>query len=103
MRGLTSWSLMSDYRRFPTERYRILRHRRPALRPGSRTPIVAFYRPGVVNRIVAGAERCKDAGHQTSVDPEPTMPLPSKARYVVIGTGIHGLSTAYHLAKQLEA
>lgn len=31
------------------------------------------------------------------------MPLPSKARYVVIGAGIHGLSTAYHLAKQLEA
>src|SRR4051812_32193667 len=40
---------------------------------------------------------------RTSVDPEPTMSLPSKARYVVIGAGIHGLSTAYHLAKQLEA
>jgi methylglutamate dehydrogenase subunit A len=31
------------------------------------------------------------------------MPLPAKSRYVVIGAGIHGLSTAYHLAKQLEA
>src|SRR5689334_9344841 len=31
------------------------------------------------------------------------MSLPSKARYVVIGAGIHGLSTAYHLARQLEA
>jgi glycine/D-amino acid oxidase-like deaminating enzyme len=31
------------------------------------------------------------------------MPLPSKARYVVIGAGIHGLSTALHLARQLEA
>src|SRR5919112_5448618 len=31
------------------------------------------------------------------------MPLPSKARYVVIGAGIHGLSTAYHLARRLQA
>jgi glycine/D-amino acid oxidase-like deaminating enzyme len=31
------------------------------------------------------------------------MTLPSKARYVVIGAGIHGLSTALHLARQLEA
>ncbi|HEX2724881.1 MAG TPA: FAD-binding oxidoreductase, partial [Beijerinckiaceae bacterium] len=31
------------------------------------------------------------------------MPLPEKARYVVIGAGIHGLSTAYHLARQLQA
>jgi methylglutamate dehydrogenase subunit A len=31
------------------------------------------------------------------------MSVPSKARYVVIGAGIHGLSTAYHLAKQLGA
>jgi methylglutamate dehydrogenase subunit A len=31
------------------------------------------------------------------------MSLPSKARYVVIGAGIHGLSTAYHLAKKLKA
>ena len=31
------------------------------------------------------------------------MSLPNKARYVVIGAGIHGLSTAYHLAKQLQA
>jgi glycine/D-amino acid oxidase-like deaminating enzyme len=31
------------------------------------------------------------------------MPLPDKARYVMIGAGIHGLSTAYHLAAQLRA
>jgi methylglutamate dehydrogenase subunit A len=31
------------------------------------------------------------------------MSLPEKARYVVIGAGIHGLSTAYHLARQLGA
>ncbi|GLS19558.1 hypothetical protein GCM10007874_25750 [Labrys miyagiensis] len=31
------------------------------------------------------------------------MPLPSKARYVVIGAGIHGLSTAYHLAGKLKS
>ena len=31
------------------------------------------------------------------------MSLPSKARYIVIGAGIHGLSTAYHLASRLAA
>jgi methylglutamate dehydrogenase subunit A len=31
------------------------------------------------------------------------MELPQRARYVVVGAGIHGLSTAYHLAKELEA
>jgi glycine/D-amino acid oxidase-like deaminating enzyme len=31
------------------------------------------------------------------------MPFPAKSRYVVIGAGIHGLSTAYHLARQLKA
>lgn len=31
------------------------------------------------------------------------MSLPSGSKYVVIGAGIHGLSTAYHLAKQLKA
>ena len=31
------------------------------------------------------------------------MKLPAHARFVVIGAGIHGLSTAYHLAKALEA
>src|SRR5205809_873101 len=30
------------------------------------------------------------------------MPLPKKASYVVVGAGIHGLSTAYHLAKELR-
>ena len=28
--------------------------------------------------------------------------LPASARYVVVGAGIHGLSTAYHLARELE-
>ena len=31
------------------------------------------------------------------------MALPSSVKYVVIGAGIHGLSTAWHLAAQLEA
>jgi glycine/D-amino acid oxidase-like deaminating enzyme len=31
-----------------------------------------------------------------------TMELPRNAAYVVVGAGIHGLSTAYHLAKELE-
>jgi glycine/D-amino acid oxidase-like deaminating enzyme len=31
------------------------------------------------------------------------VPLPSHAKYVVIGAGVHGLSTAWHLAKELEA
>ena len=30
------------------------------------------------------------------------MTLPEHSRYVVIGAGIHGLSTAWHLAKELE-
>src|SRR5712692_396605 len=28
--------------------------------------------------------------------------VPSRSRYVVVGAGIHGLSTAYHLAKELR-
>jgi glycine/D-amino acid oxidase-like deaminating enzyme len=28
--------------------------------------------------------------------------IPSRSRYVVVGAGIHGLSTAYHLAKELR-
>jgi glycine/D-amino acid oxidase-like deaminating enzyme len=31
------------------------------------------------------------------------MELPKQSPYVVIGAGIHGLSTAYHLAKELRA
>jgi glycine/D-amino acid oxidase-like deaminating enzyme len=31
------------------------------------------------------------------------MALPEHARYVVVGAGVHGLSTAWHLAKGLEA
>jgi len=30
------------------------------------------------------------------------MSIPRSARYVVVGAGIHGLSTAYHLAKELR-
>ena len=30
------------------------------------------------------------------------MPLPTSAPYIVVGGGIHGLSTAYHLAELLE-
>jgi len=31
------------------------------------------------------------------------MPLPKKIEYLIIGAGVHGLSTAYHLAKYLKA
>lgn len=31
------------------------------------------------------------------------MSVPAAARFVVVGAGIHGLSTAYHLAKELSA
>ena len=31
------------------------------------------------------------------------MTVPDRARFVVIGAGVHGLSTAWHLAKELEA
>ena len=31
------------------------------------------------------------------------MSIPTSAPYVVVGAGIHGLSTAYHLAKELRA
>ena len=30
-------------------------------------------------------------------------PLPSSTTYLVIGAGIHGLSTAWHLAMELDA
>ena len=29
------------------------------------------------------------------------MSVPSSTKYLIIGAGIHGLSTGYHLAKQL--
>jgi len=32
-----------------------------------------------------------------------TVPLPQSVRYCIIGAGIHGLSTAYHLATELNA
>ena len=31
------------------------------------------------------------------------MSIPSKVEYAIIGAGIHGLSTAWHLAKKLKA
>jgi len=31
------------------------------------------------------------------------MSFPTKSKYVIIGAGIHGLSTAYHLAEELKA
>src|SRR6476659_3543787 len=31
------------------------------------------------------------------------MPIPAHTKYLVIGAGIHGLSTAYHLALQLKS
>src|SRR5258705_1730581 len=31
------------------------------------------------------------------------MTVPTRSNYVVVGAGIHGLSTAYHLAKELRA
>ncbi len=30
------------------------------------------------------------------------MPFPSQCKYIIIGAGIHGLSTAYHLARELK-
>src|SRR5580765_2467314 len=32
----------------------------------------------------------------------PPMTVPDEAKFVVIGAGVHGLSTAWHLAKELE-
>ena len=31
------------------------------------------------------------------------MSVPEKVDYLIIGAGIHGLSTAWHLAEKLEA
>lgn len=31
------------------------------------------------------------------------MAIPNQSKYVLIGAGIHGLSTAYHLALELKA
>ena len=31
------------------------------------------------------------------------MNIPKKASYIIIGAGIHGLSTAWHLAEKLKA
>lgn len=34
---------------------------------------------------------------------ESIMAFPSSSPYVIVGAGIHGLSTAYHLALELKA
>ncbi len=31
------------------------------------------------------------------------MPFPTQSKYTIIGAGIHGLSTAYHLALELKS
>ena len=31
------------------------------------------------------------------------MQIPAQSAYVIIGAGVHGLSTAWHLAKELKA
>ena len=31
------------------------------------------------------------------------MAIPTHVKYLIIGAGIHGLSTAYHLAQRLKA
>ncbi len=31
------------------------------------------------------------------------MVLPARTKYLVVGAGLHGLSTAYHLGKELAA
>ena len=31
------------------------------------------------------------------------MSFPNKCKYIIIGAGIHGLSTAWHLAKELKS
>ena len=30
------------------------------------------------------------------------MQIPEQSKYVIIGAGIHGLSTAWHLARELK-
>ena len=32
-----------------------------------------------------------------------SSPVPESVRYCIIGAGIHGLSTAWHLARELKA
>ncbi|MBA3618175.1 MAG: FAD-binding oxidoreductase [Acidothermales bacterium] len=39
----------------------------------------------------------------SSVGSEQQPPLPEEARYVIVGAGVHGLSTAWHLARQLRS
>jgi glycine/D-amino acid oxidase-like deaminating enzyme len=41
--------------------------------------------------------------HQRVLKEFSAMAMPSHAKYLIIGAGIHGLSTAWHLAAQLEA
>src|SRR5256885_14811231 len=46
-----------------------------------------FYRPGGVR----------------ATDRRAAFVIPAHSRYVIIGAGIHGLSTAWHLARELRA
>ena len=43
-----------------------------------------------------GSRRCSRAGSRRSTEPMPAVP--DSARHLVIGAGVHGLSTAWHLA-----
>src|SRR6266511_214767 len=49
-----------------------------------------------------GSRRCSRTGSRPATELA-RMSLPAFSRYVVVGAGIHGLSTAYHLAKELKA
>src|SRR5829696_622415 len=44
-----------------------------------------------------------NCGRPDSHGGDEKMQLPTRASYVVIGAGVHGLSTAWHLAKELKA
>src|SRR5262245_40389855 len=67
-------------------------------RPARRRGTVAIGTGDVANPTMGRTHRCEDRASS-----EQDMRLPGKARYVVVGAGIHGLSTAYHLATRLAA
>ena len=69
------------------------------LRRGGGPPEGRFGRGDVANPILRAGGAAK---MPASSQPRRSLPdaLPTKARYVVIGAGIHGLSTAYHLARR---
>src|SRR5262244_600720 len=49
------------------------------------------------DRPVAGNSRCR------SREAVAVTSIPASSRYVIIGAGVHGLSTAWHLARELRA